>query len=115
MAVNIIARQFKVPLRDHHFVDISIDRQVRRVMTRLGLVPAGASDLLLIYAAREAYAEFPGIFPLLCGGLEARFAVSRLPAGASVHWLTSVPMRHHEMMVARTNCQTAECHHRPEH
>jgi len=64
MAVNILARQFKVPLRDHHFVDISIDRQVRRVMTRLGLVPAGASDLLLIYAAREAYAEFPGIFDL---------------------------------------------------
>jgi endonuclease III len=64
MAVNILVRQFKVPLRDHHFVDISIDRQVRRVMTRLGLVPAGASDLLLIYAAREAYAEFPGIFDL---------------------------------------------------
>jgi hypothetical protein len=64
MAVNILARQFKVPLRDHHFVDISIDRQVRRMMIRLGLVPAGASDLLLIYAAREAYAEFPGIFDL---------------------------------------------------
>jgi endonuclease III len=64
MAVNILVRQFKVPLQDYHFVDISIDRQVRRVMTRLGLVPAGANDEILIYAAREAHAEFPGIFDL---------------------------------------------------
>jgi endonuclease III len=64
MAVNILVRQFKVPLGDYHFVDISIDRQVRRVMTRLGFAPTGANDLILIYAAREAHAEFPGIFDL---------------------------------------------------
>jgi adenine-specific DNA glycosylase len=33
-------------------------------MTRLGFVPEGASDELLIYAAREAHPEFPGIFDL---------------------------------------------------
>jgi endonuclease III len=64
MATNILVRQFKIPLRDYHFVDISVDRQVRRVMTRLGFVSEGASDALLIYAAREAHPEFPGIFDL---------------------------------------------------
>lgn len=64
MAANVLVRQFKVPLRDYHFVDISVDRQVRRVMTRLGFVPDGASDAVLIYAAREADPEFPGIFDL---------------------------------------------------
>jgi hypothetical protein len=38
-AVNILVRQFKVPLRDYCSVDVSIDRQVRRVITRLGFVP----------------------------------------------------------------------------
>jgi hypothetical protein len=37
---------------------------VRRVTICLGLVPEGASDLLMIYAVREAYPEFPGIFDL---------------------------------------------------
>jgi endonuclease III len=64
MAVNILVRQFKIPLRDYYFVDISVDVQVRRVMTRLGFVPEGTSDELLIYAAREAHPEFPGIFDL---------------------------------------------------
>jgi len=57
MAVNILVRQFKVPLRDYCAVDVSIDRQVRRVITRLGFVPEGASDPLLIYAAREIIAS----------------------------------------------------------
>jgi len=61
---NILVRQFKIPLRDYYFVDISVDVQVRRVMTRLSFVPEGTSDELLIYAAREAHPEFPGIFDL---------------------------------------------------
>ena len=65
MAANILVRHFKVPLRDYYFVDISVDVQVRRVMTRLGFVPEGATDDLLIYAAREAHPEFPGIFDLV--------------------------------------------------
>ena len=64
MATNILVRQFHVPLADYHYVDLSVDRQVRRVMSRLGFVAEGAGDLLLIYAAREAHAEFPGIFDL---------------------------------------------------
>lgn len=64
MAANILVRQFKIPLRDYYFIDVSVDVQVRRVMTRLGFVPEGASDELLIYAARETHPEFPGIFDL---------------------------------------------------
>jgi endonuclease III len=64
MAANILVRQFKIPLRDYYFVDISVDVQVRRVMTRLGFVPEGATDDILIYTAREAHPEFPGIFDL---------------------------------------------------
>jgi endonuclease III len=51
MGANILVSQFKVPLRDYYFVDISVDVQVRRVMTRLGFVPEGASEELLICAA----------------------------------------------------------------
>jgi hypothetical protein len=64
MAANILVRQFHVSFRDYHYVDISVDRQVRRVMKRLGFAGDGASDLLLIYAAREAHPDFPGIFDL---------------------------------------------------
>jgi endonuclease III len=64
MATNILVRQFDIPLREYYSVDISVDRQVRRVMVRLGFAADGASDSLLIYAAREAHAEFPGVFDL---------------------------------------------------
>ena len=64
VATNILVRQFHVPLQDLYSVDVSVDRQLRRVMTRLGFVRQGASDLLLIYAAREAHPEFPLIFDL---------------------------------------------------
>jgi len=64
MATNILVRHFHVPLSDYHFVDISVDRQVRRVMARMGFVQPGADDLQVIYAAREANPNFPGIFDL---------------------------------------------------
>jgi hypothetical protein len=31
MGANILVRQFKIPLRDYYFVDISVDVQVRRL------------------------------------------------------------------------------------
>jgi endonuclease III len=51
-------------MRDYYFLDIAVDTHVGRVMARLGLVSKDASDLLVIYAAREAHPEYPGIFDL---------------------------------------------------
>jgi endonuclease III len=72
MAANILVRHFHVPLADYHFVDISVDRHVRRVMARMGFVEANAEDILVIYAAREAHPDFPGIFDLALWDLGRR-------------------------------------------
>ncbi|MBS3821951.1 MAG: iron-sulfur cluster loop [Phycisphaerae bacterium] len=61
MAANILARDFKVPMSDHYSIDVSVDVQVRRVMTRLGLTEKGASAEQIIYRARSVNPEFPGI------------------------------------------------------
>lgn len=61
MAANILARRFKVPMRDYYSIDVSVDVQVRRVMTRLGLTEAGASADKIVYRARSLSPEFPGI------------------------------------------------------
>ncbi|HLE64428.1 MAG TPA: hypothetical protein VI750_14850 [Pyrinomonadaceae bacterium] len=39
MAVNILARNFKIKFADYYSVDISADAQVRRVFERLNLTP----------------------------------------------------------------------------
>lgn len=64
MAVNILVRDFRVPLRDYRYIDISADVHVCRVMARLGFVEEGASPAAVIYAARELNPDFPGIFDL---------------------------------------------------
>ena len=64
MAVNILVRDFKVPLSDKISIDISPDVQVRRVFTRLGLIGHGASIEELVYRARELNPMYPGIFDL---------------------------------------------------
>lgn len=61
MAANILARQFKIPFSDYYSIDISPDVHIRRVMSRMGLVPKGAPDESIIYKARELYPDFPGI------------------------------------------------------
>ncbi|HHE40754.1 MAG TPA: iron-sulfur cluster loop [Candidatus Cloacimonetes bacterium] len=62
MAVNILAREFKITLQDRICIDISLDVQVKRVFTRLGFISEGASNEELIYCARELHSEYPGIF-----------------------------------------------------
>ena len=61
MAANILARMYRVPLRDYYSIDISVDVHVRRVMTRLGLIEPGASLEQVVYAARAISPEFPGL------------------------------------------------------
>ncbi|MBD3376227.1 iron-sulfur cluster loop [candidate division KSB1 bacterium] len=64
MNANILARDFKIKLSDYYSIDISADVHVRRVFTRLGLVPEQASVEQLVYRARGLYPDFPGIMDL---------------------------------------------------
>lgn len=64
MATNLLARQFKVPFRDYHSVDVSADVHVRRVFARLGLTPADATVESVVYRARDLHPQFPGLFDL---------------------------------------------------
>ncbi len=61
MAANILARDFKVEFSDYYSVDVSVDVQLRRVFTRLGLVPERASVEQIVYKARAFNPTFPGL------------------------------------------------------
>lgn len=64
MAANILVRDFGVELADKHYIDISVDSHVKRVFQRLGLVPKGASNFEVTFAAREMHSDYPGVFDL---------------------------------------------------
>jgi len=64
MAANILACDFGVALADRHFIDISVDVQVKRVFSRLGFTGQGASNFEIVYAAREMNPDYPGVFDL---------------------------------------------------
>jgi len=66
VAVNILARDFKVPMEDYINIDISPDVHVKRVFKRLGFISKNASNDDLIYCARELNPMYPGIFDLSC-------------------------------------------------
>ncbi|MBU6392408.1 MAG: iron-sulfur cluster loop [Planctomycetota bacterium] len=66
MAANILARQFRVPFSDYYSIDISPDVHIIRVMKRMGFVPNGANNDMIIYKARELNPEFPGIIDFSC-------------------------------------------------
>lgn len=62
MATNILIREFKLPIQDKSYIDISPDVHVKRVFTRLGFIDRGATNIELINSARELYPDYPGIF-----------------------------------------------------
>lgn len=64
MATNVLARDFKIIMKDKICIDISPDVQVKRVFTRIGLIPKNATNEELIYCARELNPYYPGIFDL---------------------------------------------------
>ena len=66
MAANILARDFKIPMKDYINIDISPDVHVMRVFKRLGFISKDASNDELIYCARELNPMYPGIFDLSC-------------------------------------------------
>lgn len=64
MAANILARDFKIKMKNLHCIDVSPDRQVKRVFERISLVSKDASDDKLMYCTRELNPKYPGIFDL---------------------------------------------------
>ena len=66
MAANILAREFKIPMKDYICIDISPDVHVKRVFRRLGFISKEGDNDELIYSARELNPEYPGIFDLSC-------------------------------------------------
>jgi endonuclease III len=66
MAANVLARDFKIPMKDYINIDVSPDVQVKRVFKRLGFISEDASNEELIYCARELNPMYPGIFDLSC-------------------------------------------------
>jgi endonuclease III len=65
MAANLLVSLLGVPVSDRYSIDISPDRHIRRVFSRLGFVPNDADDDVIIYRARELSPEYPGAFDLL--------------------------------------------------
>ena len=61
MATNILARDFKVPFADYYSIDVSVDVQVRRVFTRLGLCQQSDDVESIIYLSRALHPTFPGL------------------------------------------------------
>ena len=61
MAANILARDFKIPMKDYSSIDISPDVHVRTVLARLGFVPKDAKYELVAYRARELNPDYPGV------------------------------------------------------
>ena len=66
MAANILARQFKIPMKDYYSIDISPDVHIRRVLYRLGFIEKNAKVERVIYKARELNPEYPGLIDYLC-------------------------------------------------
>lgn len=79
MAANILARDFKIEFADHFAIDISADRQVRRVFGRLGLCPPEASVEQVIYKARALHPVFPGIMDLPCWEIGRKWCRAQNP------------------------------------
>lgn len=65
MAANILARDFKVPMKDYSSIDISPDVQVRKFLEHNNLIRRDASREEIIYLARELCPDYPGVFDYL--------------------------------------------------
>jgi len=78
-AANILARQFRITLADYYSIDISADAPVKRVFTRLGLVPKDSSGERLIFKARSLHPGFPGVLNLPGWEIGSKWCKPRIP------------------------------------
>ena len=79
MAVNILAREFKIPFSDYYSVDISADVHVKRVFARLGISPSSVSEEQVRYKARALCPDFPGILDFPCWDIGRNFCKANGP------------------------------------
>ena len=79
MATNILARRFKIPMKDHSSIDISPDVHIKRVFKRLGLISKNATNNELIYCARELNPKYPGVFDLSAWQIGKRWCHPKNP------------------------------------
>lgn len=85
MAVNILAREFKIPFSDYFSIDISADVHVRRVFARLGLCPKDPTVEQVIYKARALFPEFPGLMDFPCWEIGRSWCKPRNPDCANCY------------------------------
>lgn len=93
MAANILVRGFKIPVSDRISIDISPDVQVRRVLTRLGLIDKDSSNEYLIYRARELCPTYPGVFDLVAWEIGRNWCRPRKPSCSACYMDSLCPKK----------------------
>lgn len=63
MATNILARDFRVPMREYASIDIAPDRRVRDYFEQLGLLHTKKPEEI-VYLARDLYPWYPGMLDI---------------------------------------------------
>lgn len=61
---NTLVRDFAVPVSDRYSIDVTIDGDARRVLSRLGLVEESAPREAFLYKTRELNPSYPGLLDL---------------------------------------------------
>lgn len=79
MIPNILVREFKIKLKDYHYIDISYDTHIETVFKRLGIVPTDAGMDDVVYRARELYPDYPGVFDLPCWEIGKSYCFEKNP------------------------------------
>ena len=79
MAANILARDFKIPMKNYLAIDISPDVHIRRVFKRLGFVEWDAKTMSFVKVARKLYPEYPGIMDGICWEIGRKYCWPNYP------------------------------------
>lgn len=61
MAVNILARYFKIKMSDYYSIEVTVDGRMKRVLSRLGIVDSKKPRYIQL-TVRDMYPKYPGIF-----------------------------------------------------